>query len=146
MVGGGDITVEPLSVTENNTYTAPTGKAYSPVTVNVSGGGGGDLSTAKVTFINSNPNGPYTVTILSHINYYWHDTLGMASYIVGSGNVEVDVPLYKGCYAIGIGDCINVSEVDPGVMPTSTGGVEIDFENSLIIVTGNGSFTCAGKK
>lgn len=32
---GVDITVEPLSVTENGTYTAPTGKAYSPVTVNV---------------------------------------------------------------------------------------------------------------
>lgn len=33
--GGGDITVEPLSVTENGTYTAPTGKAYSPVSVSV---------------------------------------------------------------------------------------------------------------
>lgn len=35
--------VEPLSVTENGTYSAPTGYAYSPVTVNVSGGGGGDF-------------------------------------------------------------------------------------------------------
>lgn len=35
------ITVESLSVTQNGTYTAPTGKAYSPVTVSVSGGGGG---------------------------------------------------------------------------------------------------------
>ena len=34
-----DITVESLSVTENGTYTAPSGKAYSPVTVNVSSGG-----------------------------------------------------------------------------------------------------------
>ena len=33
--GGGDITVEPLSVTSNGTTTAPTGKAYSPVVVNV---------------------------------------------------------------------------------------------------------------
>ncbi len=33
--GGGGVTVEPLSVTENGTYTAPSGKAYSPVTVNV---------------------------------------------------------------------------------------------------------------
>lgn len=33
--GGGDITVESLSVTENGTYTAPSGKAYSPVSVNV---------------------------------------------------------------------------------------------------------------
>ena len=38
---GGGVDVEALSVTANGTYTAPTGKAYSPVTVNVSGGGGG---------------------------------------------------------------------------------------------------------
>jgi len=36
--GGGTITVESLSVTQNGTYTAPTGKAYSPVEVNVAGG------------------------------------------------------------------------------------------------------------
>lgn len=33
--GGGGVTVEALSVSENGTYTAPTGKAYSPVTVAV---------------------------------------------------------------------------------------------------------------
>lgn len=33
--GGSSVTVEPLSVTANGEYTAPTGKAYSPVTVNV---------------------------------------------------------------------------------------------------------------
>ena len=36
--GGSSVTVESLSVTTNGTYTAPTGKAYSPVSVNVSGG------------------------------------------------------------------------------------------------------------
>ncbi len=33
--GGGGIIAEPLAVTENGVYTAPSGKAYSPVTVNV---------------------------------------------------------------------------------------------------------------
>jgi hypothetical protein len=33
--GGGDISVVPLTVTENKKYTAPSGTAYSPVTVNV---------------------------------------------------------------------------------------------------------------
>ena len=33
--GGGDISVVQLSVTENGVYTAPSGKAYSPVNVNV---------------------------------------------------------------------------------------------------------------
>lgn len=38
--GGSSVDVEALSVTQNGTYTAPSGTAYSPVTVNVSGGGG----------------------------------------------------------------------------------------------------------
>ena len=33
--GGSSVTIEPLNVTENVTYTAPSGKAYSPVSVNV---------------------------------------------------------------------------------------------------------------
>ena len=42
--------VEPLSVTQNGTYTASTGHAYSPVTVNVSGGGSG-ASKKQINFI-----------------------------------------------------------------------------------------------
>ena len=39
-VGGEiEITTEPLEVTSNGTYTAPRGKAYTPVVVSVSGGG-----------------------------------------------------------------------------------------------------------
>lgn len=33
--GGSSITVEPLTITQNGTTTAPSGKAYSPVTVSV---------------------------------------------------------------------------------------------------------------
>ena len=44
---GGGVAVTPLSVTSNGTYTAPTGSAYSPVTVNVGGGGGGTLVYEK---------------------------------------------------------------------------------------------------
>lgn len=57
---GGSVTVEPLSVTANGTYIAPMGKAYSPVTVNVSGGGGEPLPmvvTASSTF-NQSPKQP----------------------------------------------------------------------------------------
>jgi len=49
---GGGVTVSPLSVTANGTYTAPSGTAYSPVTVNVSGGGGTTPASPKaVNFI-----------------------------------------------------------------------------------------------
>lgn len=62
---GTQITVEPLSVTTNGTYTAPTGKAYSPVVVNVSGGGGGlEYETGQFTLesIASTVNIPFQNT------------------------------------------------------------------------------------
>ena len=53
-----EINVEPLSVTQNGTYTAPSGTAYSPVTVNVSSGG--SVHVATTTWTNS------TNTVTSH--------------------------------------------------------------------------------
>ena len=46
------ITTESLNVTENGTYTAPTGKAYTPVVVNVSGGGSIQTDTKTATASN----------------------------------------------------------------------------------------------
>lgn len=48
--GGGGVTPEPLSVTANGTYTAPSGKAYTPVTVNVPSGGDGSVPAKAVNF------------------------------------------------------------------------------------------------
>lgn len=45
-VESGGITTEALSITQNGTYTAPSGKAYTPVTVNVESGGGADVYEA----------------------------------------------------------------------------------------------------
>ena len=50
--GGGEITVEALTATENKVYTAPSGKAYSPVTVNV--------PVPTLTTLTANDNGTYT--------------------------------------------------------------------------------------
>ena len=48
--GGSTPVINSLSVTENGTYTAPTGvDGYSPITVNVSGGGGGSVVTGTIT-------------------------------------------------------------------------------------------------
>ena len=51
---GPSVEVEALSATENKTYTAPSGKAYSPVTVNVPNPSSGTLSISA--------NGTYDVT------------------------------------------------------------------------------------
>lgn len=103
--GGGDITVESLSVTENDTYTAPEGKAYSPVTVNVPGGGG-DLSSATLT-ITDNRN-PSSVSMVSYTLCgcleadVWDDDYPAGAYPF-SGGIQQGYPpqtfniaLYKG--------------------------------------------------
>lgn len=67
-------TIMPLSVTSNNTYTAPTGYAYSPVTVNVSGGGGLEyeegtftptsaVSSKTISFSNAHTSPPYFIMV-----------------------------------------------------------------------------------
>lgn len=69
------VDVGPLSVTQNGTYTAPTGTAYSPVTVNVSGGSGGflyetgefnpssDISRPTINFARSHADIPYIISL-----------------------------------------------------------------------------------
>lgn len=64
-------TIESLSVTENGTYTAPSGKAYSPITVNVSGGGG-----TVVAFIIASYNAGDTVTCSKGATTLTSDTSG----------------------------------------------------------------------
>lgn len=59
-----EIDVVPLSVTTNGTYTAPSGTAYSPVTVNVSSGGGANIATATMTN-SSNQNTSIAFTLPS---------------------------------------------------------------------------------
>ena len=71
---GGGVTVEPLSVTENGTYTAPTGKAYSPVTVNVSGGGTDDLLLLEQGQLTTR-----TSTATSISNYVFYDCSNLTS-------------------------------------------------------------------
>ncbi len=56
ITGGGSVTVSPLSVSANGTYTAPTGTAYSPVTVAVPS----PVKTATGTFTG---NGTRTIDV-----------------------------------------------------------------------------------
>lgn len=60
---GGGVTVSPLSVTANGTYTAPSGEAYSPVTVNVPTGGGGTSNVVTGTFTGTTTGAAMDVTL-----------------------------------------------------------------------------------
>ena len=85
--GGETITVEPLSVTANDTYTAPSGSAYSPVTVNVES----DFSTAEVQItIQHSASGTVVFEGLPYI--YNNQVL----YTNPTNGGTYTVPLYKG--------------------------------------------------
>lgn len=62
------VSVEPLNVSANGTYTAPSGKAYSPVTVNVSGGGETTASQKDVNFIDYDGTIRYSYTASEFAN------------------------------------------------------------------------------
>lgn len=82
----GDVSVTPLAVTDNGTYTAPTGVAYSPVTVNVPPPSAnyvdGSAYPAGITYVSGNDwsaaqdNGVIVTTIPN-----------LESYISASGDI-----------------------------------------------------------
>ena len=76
-----EIDVVPLSVTTNGTYTAPSGQAYSPVTVSVSGG---SLNVATKTLTNTSVAQSLSFTSLSGQPKYWF--LRVTSQVSSSGS------------------------------------------------------------
>lgn len=80
---GGSITVLPLSVTSNGTYTASSGTAYSPVTVNVSGG-----TDTVVDFIENHGT-------LSSFEHSTITTIGSGAFFFCSNLTTVNFPLCK---------------------------------------------------
>lgn len=123
--GGGDITVEALSVTENGTYTAESGKAYSPVTVNVPS----DFSVAEVTITDNRATGSaidFNVCECCEINGYDDDYPALVATSTlpikpGDSPLEFKVPLYKGGSLIIPGSSINSIAVITGQYEFLTG-------------------------
>ena len=75
--GGSSVTVEALSVTENGTYTAPTGKAYSPISVSVSGGGTDELLLLETNQLTARTSAS---TLVRQYLYYYCTSLTSVSY------------------------------------------------------------------
>ena len=84
---GGGITIDPLTITSNGTYTAPTNHAYTPVTVNVSGGGGTYQAKTNISPTTSSqtirPDSGYDALSSVQINAI------PSEYIVPSGNKAI---------------------------------------------------------
>ena len=103
-----DVRVESLSVTENGTYTAPEGTAYSPVTVNVPTSGGSfepygcRINEYYPSYICIFPHGSeYTRKIYSHSKLYSSSNSTFADkytsgFLVTSGNSDLNVHSVSG--------------------------------------------------
>lgn len=130
--GGGGTTVEALSVTQNGTYTAPSGKAYSPVIVNVSGGSS-DFSTAEVTVVN-NASMPFELympcTVDDDSEDYYTSTYSF--YAEPNNTVQNQVILYKG-------ECLAFIKTAP-YQVTISGDIDDDGA-SYYIITGDCTIT-----
>lgn len=128
--GGSDITVEALSVTENGTYTAQSGKAYSPVTVNVPS----DFSKATVTVTDNRAAG-------SGINFSFPsyeeaaDSFPAAASIIeylsepGSSPGSINVILYKGAAILDFGEDLSAA--------CTITGAEYEWIDSALIIKGS---------
>lgn len=88
--------VEPLSVTENGTYSAPTGYAYSPVTVNVSGGGGGDLGA----FIDRTISGTVTDSDVTTIGSHAFAGCSQLTGVSFANAASLSVNAFGNCYKL----------------------------------------------
>ena len=135
------ITVESLSVTSNGTYTAPAGKAYSPVTVNVSGGG--TLTVATKTLTNTAVSQTLSFTSLSGQPKYWF--LRCTSNVSSSGSTTyyyVTDCFYNGTGITGntfrIGSTRRVQNVTSGITQSYSSG-------TLTITAGSSSGSTPGQ-
>ena len=97
--GGSGITVEPITITQNGTTTAPSGKAYSPITVNVPASGSGSVtlyawySTGDRTYVHMNVEvSPKDLADANNTKTLEYDTMDRAlviKYLQGSAYTRV---------------------------------------------------------
>ena len=150
--GGGSVTITPLNVTQNGTYTAPTGTAYSPVSVNVSGGTSSWTLVAQSEFTaNITNTGTATITgadvefSLSDVtnSQMWYvrvrDKAGKRNgYFYGSDSFFFWTDVSSGIGSVGIRACLACGSSGTMTVQTSNGGTVYGFEGYGIYLSGNG--------
>ena len=130
--GGSSIEVEELSVTENGTYTADEGKAYSPVTVAVPTSPGvkqgmGEISTALTTFSFPCSFTPRSVCVL-FTNYSSY--VGNSNYICAVYARYLHLPAYAEIMVIKC-DGSYIYKANTGLITYANGTVTLNDPDSL---------------
>lgn len=137
------VEVEALSVTENGTYTAPSGTAYSPVTVNVSGGGGSDSEdgiiarTISGSYTNSTVTkvGDYAFEYCSSLtaaNFPECTTIGAYAFSACTSLVTISFPA---CTTIGSNAFLRCSRLTAANFPACTGIGTYVFQSCSSLAT-----------
>ena len=122
--------VEPLTATENGTYAPPAGTAYSPVVVNVEGGGGSsDFSTAEVTVVNNFTD----QEISTYLPNIANDILSTTSITAEEQTEIYTVVLYKGS--------VKIAGTGFGRTVETSGDASYEYENDILTITGNCTVT-----
>ena len=106
----------------------------------INGGGGGgdsDFSTAEITYINSNTQFSAFYTVNAVII---EDDKIIQKVFRVDDEITVTVPLYKGKLSLLLG----FNNIDEEIQPQFTGSIEPDEDWDNLIITGNGTITCAG--
>ena len=137
--GGSSVTVEALTATENKTYTAPEGKAYSPVTVNVP-------SMAQVADVyvwnNSSADADKIPTSVKYVN-----DVEEGSPVYASLEIEPVTDSYMGTtvYGVKVKDC-PIGAPLTLVPPTGYAIIEfgLGYSETVFPPTGGSSMTYAG--
>ena len=128
---GGEFEIKELTATENKVYEKA-GEVYNKVTVNVEGGGGGgDFSTAEVTFIVTEGG---VRTHFAYIDPEYND-IEILTPSLDVGEVTYTLPLYKN------GQYINIA-IAEGTTPTISG--DISYDGHGFAITGNGTISVEG--
>lgn len=92
--GGSSVTVEALNVTQNGTYTAPSGTAYSPVTVSVSGSGTDTLAALEANTLTS-----WTSTATTVALYLFQNKTALTS-VSYPNATEIKNSAFNGCTSL----------------------------------------------
>lgn len=109
--------------------------------VELPGGGGGDFSTAEVTFINSSETASiYYVKPFAYATE--ENTLKAMTVKVETSEVVTFAIPASGKYEQTLSSMFG--NIDYSIMPTTSGGVELNAQNGTLVITGNGTFSAAG--
>lgn len=132
--GGSAPVVEPLSITENGTYTAPEGvDGYSPVTVNVASSGGSTAAEQFKRAIERKSENPCTelpaeVTVIgANAFYYGGNAIALAR--LPDGVTTIGQQAFAKCSRLAITEIpASVTAIGVNAFAACTGLTEITFK------------------